>query len=62
MMLDVKKFAILKLKMGHTFGLKNYSNEDDNITKSYEPKLQVQYMEKNEYIPGMDLANNGLDT
>jgi len=48
MMLGIEKFAVLKLEIGHTFGL-NYSNKDDNITKAYEPELQVQYMEKNVY-------------
>lgn len=44
-MLSVEKFAILKPAMGHIFDL-DYSNEDDNITKGYEPKLQVLYIEK----------------
>jgi hypothetical protein len=58
-MLGVEKFTVLKPEMGHTFYL-NYSNEDENITKDYEPKLQVQYMEKL-CVLGIAFANSGVN-
>lgn len=60
-MLSVEKLAILQPEIGHTFVL-NASNYEDNITKGYEPKLQVQYVEKNEYILGMGIEYNCIDT
>ncbi|MFB5600107.1 MAG: hypothetical protein ACE5SW_07785 [Nitrososphaeraceae archaeon] len=46
-MLDVEKFIILKPEVGHIFDLEySNDNDNDNITKGFEPKSQVLYIEK----------------
>ena len=40
-----KKIAIFQSEIGHTFGL-GYSNDDDNITKGYEPIASSIYGNK----------------